>query len=109
MERLAEVESQLEENERELSGAATAYFGLKRERDVARAQALLEADGKNSDARNAQALLQIENTDLYREFVQAEAAYEGLALAQKSLIARATIGQSLLRAQTSYESRGMGA
>ncbi len=86
-------------NQNDLEAAALAYFGLKRERDIARAKALREQSGGSADSRAAAALLAIENTEMYRKFVEAEANYESLKLAQRSLADRASIGQSILRAQ----------
>lgn len=98
MQRLEEIEEQLATNQNSLESAAMDYHSYKREVDVARAKAFLNAEG-SVQAREAQALVAVSHGDLWRNFVSAEAAYESLKLAQRSLSDRASVGQSLLRAQ----------
>lgn len=98
MQRLEEIEAQQATNQNDLESAAMNYYQYKRETDVERAKAFLTAEG-SVQAREAQALVAVSNSDLWRNFVSAEAAYESLKLAQRSLSDRGSIGQSLLRAQ----------
>lgn len=103
MERLEEIEEQLAENQNALEDAASAYFAAKRWRDVKRATILLSKAGGTIAEREAETLVQLANSEetkeLYAGFVAAESSYESLKLAQRSLEARASIGQSILRAQ----------
>lgn len=99
MERLAEIEALMATNQNELEKAAMTYFSCKREVDVEQAKAINRQEGGTVDSRKAQALIELSAGDLWQRFVPAEAAYETLKLAQKSLADRASIGQSILRAQ----------
>lgn len=97
MTRLSEIESQMAENQNALEAAAFDYFGLKRERDLARAKSLLRQDGGTVAEREARATVEVSSGDIWNRFVAAEASYESLKAAQKSLADRASIGQTLLR------------
>lgn len=99
MERLAEIEALMATNQNELEPAATNYYTYKREVDVLRAKTLLTLEGGTVDSRHARVTEIIASSDLWEAFVSAEAAYESLKLAQRSLADRASIGQSILRAQ----------
>lgn len=98
--RLTDIEDHLATNQNALESAAFSYFSLKRERDIARAKALLAQQGGTVAEREAKALIEVASGDIWEQFVSAEAAYEGLRLAQKSLSDRAMIGMSILRSQS---------
>lgn len=98
MARLEEVEEQMATNQNALETAAMDYSAYKREVDVAKAKTFQTAEG-SVQSREAQALIAVSASDLWQVFVSAEAAYESLKLAQRSLSDRGSIGQSLLRAQ----------
>lgn len=104
MARLAEIEEQLAENQNGLEGAAHDYFSLKRWRDLKRAKILLSKSGGTIAEREAETLVQLSESeatkDDYARFIVAEAMFESMKLAHKSLDARASIGQSILKAQT---------
>ena len=99
MQRLDEIEAQMATNQNALEAAAMTFYSCKREVDVERAKATLRQKGGTVAEREAQALLEVSSGDLWQKFVPAEAAYESLKLAQRSLADRASIGQSILRAQ----------
>lgn len=98
MARLSTIEEQMATNQNALERAAMDYFSYKREIDVERSKALLTVEGTVAE-REAKATQIVAASDLWQAFVRAEAAYESLRAAQRSLADRASIGQSILRAQ----------
>jgi 7,8-dihydro-6-hydroxymethylpterin-pyrophosphokinase len=93
MERLEEIEQDLGLKQNEYERAASEWFGIRRDKEKAWATAYLGADDGAVTDRKASAILASE--DVGRE---EEARYVALKAAIDVLMARATIGQSLLRA-----------
>jgi hypothetical protein len=91
--RLEEIEGDLASRQQELEDAALAWFRVKRDQEKQRAEAFITADGNSTERRMA--------ADKATTLVgkEEEAKYEALRSVVKVLEARATIGQSLLRAQ----------
>ena len=93
MDRLAAIESDLAERQNELERAALGWYRTKRDKERARAEAFLLATGtvaeRNAVADRETAMLGVED----------EARYEAHKAVVRVLDTRATIGQSLLRAQ----------
>ncbi len=99
MDRLEEIENQMALNQNDLEHAAMDYFTYKREVDVLRAKTLRTIESGTVAEREARVTEIVAASDLWGTFVKAEAAYESLRLAQRSLGDRASIGQSILRTQ----------
>jgi len=93
MVRLEAIELDLANRQNVLESAARQWFVAKRDREHKRAVEFLRADGSVAE-RNA-----IADRSTAREGVQQEAEYEALRAVVRTLEARASIGQSLLRAQ----------
>lgn len=93
MGRLLAIENDLEVRQGAFESAARAWFIAKRDKEKARAIAFLSADGTVAE-RNA-----IADRDTALDGKQAEAEYEALKAVMRTLEARASIGQSILRSQ----------
>ena len=93
MARLAEIENDLASRQNALESAAMSWFRAKRDRERLRAIAFLDAEGSVAE-RSARA-----DKLTAREGVEAEAEWEALRAVVRTLETRASIGQSLLRAQ----------
>lgn len=93
MARLAEIEDDLASRQNALERAGMAWFKAKRDREHARAVAFLQADGTVAE-RTA---LAESRTALDGKTEEAE--WEALKAVVRVLEARASIGQSLLKAQ----------
>lgn len=93
MQRLAEIENDLAMRQNNLEDAARKHYIAKRDKEKARAIAFLSATGtvaeRQAIADRATAL----------DGKEAEAEWEALKAVVRTLEARASIGQSLLRAQ----------
>lgn len=91
--RLNEIETDLADRQNEYEHAALEYFGAKRLKEKARAEAFLKAEGtvaeRSAKADRETALMGMED----------EARYEGLKGVVRVLDTRAAIGMSILRAQ----------
>lgn len=92
--RLEEIEAELATRQGDYEAAALSWFRVKRDREKRRAQAFMEAGGtvaeRSAKAEVATATIGVED----------EARYEALRGVMRTLEARATIGQSILRAQS---------
>jgi hypothetical protein len=93
MHRLAEIENDLAVRQNALESAGMAYFRAKRDRERDRAVAFLAAVGTVAE-RNA-----IADRDTALQARNEEAEWEALKAVVRVLETRASIGQSLLRAQ----------
>lgn len=91
--RLELIEAQMAEKQNAYESAALGWFRKKRDRDHARAVAFLKAEGSVAE-RNAHA--DVEASLIGRE---EEALFEALKASMRSLEGRASVGQSILRAQ----------
>lgn len=102
MGRLAEIESDLAGRQNEYEDVADKLARVKREWDKRMATALVGAKGSSKELREAEALLAIlaAGDDIYERLTDAEARYSALKVVTGSLSERASIGQSILKAQT---------
>lgn len=91
--RLAEIEDGLAVIENEFEAAALDWFCKKRDRDMVFAVAF---DGTEGTVAERQALAKAKAATIG---VDEEARWEALKLTVRSMEARGTIGQSILRAQ----------
>lgn len=107
MDRLWSIEEELGTKQPWYEEAADTLVRVKREWDKRMAQALVVADGSSKDQRESQALLAIvaAEDDLYERLTDAEAKHNALRAVTASLSARASIGQSILRALTNEVNR----
>lgn len=100
MGRLAEIEQDLGNRQNSFEKAADDRARLVRDWDKRLAIHQKTAKGPNSETRKAVALVAaIEQDDLYERLKDAEARYDALKVVTRTLETRATIGQSILRAQ----------
>lgn len=97
--RLESIENDLATRQNDVETAAWVWFKAKREREKARAEAFLKAEGSVAE-RNA--LADFETADIGAD---SEAEFEAKKAVVRVLDTRAAIGMSILRAQT----RGGGA
>lgn len=91
--RLAEIEQELAVRQNSYESAARNWVIAMREQKKARAIVFLNAEGTVAE-RSAQA-----DKETALDGVQAEAEYEAIRAVVRTLESRATIGQSILRAQ----------
>jgi hypothetical protein len=92
MQRLDEIERDLATRQGEYERAALGWYRMKREREKARAEAFIRAEGTVAE-RNA--IADVATATMGQED---EAAYEAHKAVVRVLDTRASIGQSLLRA-----------
>jgi hypothetical protein len=93
IDRLAEIDQDLATRMPVLESAAKNWFKAKRDKEKQHAQAFLSAEGTVAE-RQAHASLVTSVVGM-----EAEAEYEALKAVVRVLEARASIGQSLLRAE----------
>jgi hypothetical protein len=103
MERLEAIDRELAERQNPYEEAASNFYRAKRNWEKVMAKAYVEAQGSNQKERESRAILSEWKEDSYKNFVNAEATYEGHKAAMRTLETRASIGQSLLRAQSRIE------
>jgi hypothetical protein len=96
MERLGEIEADLANRQNRLETAAMEFFTRKRDQERELASAFLAAEGSVEERKHRARLALMEDL----QYAQAQGRYEGLKAAVRVLETRATIGQSLLRAQS---------
>lgn len=100
MDRLEAIERDLARRQNEYEQAAGDRARHVRDWDKRLAIHGRTAKGTSADVRKAVALSNaIEADDLYERLTDAEARFEALRVVMRTLETRATIGQSLLRAQ----------
>jgi hypothetical protein len=100
IQRLEEIDADLANRQNDFETAASAYYHAKRHWEKSMAEAYVNAQGSNQKERESRAILAEWKANSYRQFVLAEAEYEGHKAAIRTLETRASIGQSLLRAQS---------
>lgn len=93
MARLAEIENDLAARQNALEESGLTWYRAKRDREHRRAVAFLSAEGTVAE-RNA-----IADRETAREGAEAEAEWEALRAVVRVLDTRASIGQSILKAQ----------
>lgn len=100
MARLTQIENDLAARQNEYEKAAEDRARLVRDWEKRLAIHGRSAKGSSADVRKAVALgMAIEQDDLYGRLSDAEARFEALKVVVRVLETRATIGQSILRAQ----------
>lgn len=100
LERLAEIEEDMANRQTEYQQAADDRARLTRDWDKRLAIYQRTAKGPNSEVRKAVALgAAIDHDNLYERLTDAEGRFEALRVVMRTLETRATIGQSILRAQ----------
>jgi vacuolar-type H+-ATPase subunit I/STV1 len=96
MARLASIENDLAERQNDYEEAARSHFDVVREQKKAWATALLTADAKSVTEKKAQG----EVAAYYVEGGETEAEYQALKAVVEVLSERASICQSILKAQS---------
>jgi len=102
MERLAEIEADLATRQPDYEQAADDRARFVRDWDRRLNLHMKKAGGSNAEARKANgfvAAIEQDNGELYEQLKDAEARFDALRVVMRTLETRATIGQSLLRAQ----------
>lgn len=98
-----QVQARLTAIEEDLANLDTSkaedFFRAKREYEKAWAEAYIATEGTVDERRN-RTILELYDSAVYTDLVVAEAGYEGMRAKSRVLEARASIGQSLLRAMT---------
>lgn len=98
--RLGEMEVDLADRQNAFEQAAGERARLIRDWEKRLAIARKTAKGNDADARKAAALVAaIEQDDLYERLTDAESRYDALRVVVNVIDKRATIGQSILKAQ----------
>jgi hypothetical protein len=100
--RLADIENDLAQRQNEYERAAEDVARAKRDYDLRLARALVVAEGSNAAVREANALIAVAAADdgIYTRLTDAEARYAALKVVVSTLSERASIGQSILKAQS---------
>jgi len=102
IERLEAIEQDMGDRQNEYETAAEDRARRVRDWDRRLALHMKKASGSNADARKANgfvAAVEQDNGELYEDLKDAEARFDALRVVMRTLETRATIGQSLLRAQ----------
>ena len=94
MARLVELEADLAHRQNAYEAAASAWYRMKRDREHARAVAFIKAEGTVAE-RNA--LADVETSLMGRD---EEALFESMRAVMRTIEARLSVGQSILRAQS---------
>ena len=100
-ERLEQIDTDLADRQFTHEGNCKDYFRAKRDYEAALARAFVESEGKNQEERRARALLKLMPSEAYKALVIAEANYEGTKAVMRTLEARGSVLQSLLRVTAS--------
>lgn len=98
IERLEGIEQDVWHRQLKGEQAAENYHHAKRDYELAFAEAYVSIDGGPMD-KKVRATALLADKECYFKLKENEAAYEGWRAAMRTLELRATIGQSLLKAQ----------
>lgn len=98
VERLESIESDLAARQAKGEDAALNFYRVKRDFELEYALKFMDATGTVTE-RKQKATKALDGTEVYSKLKEYEGAYEGWKAALRTLEARASIGQSLLRAQ----------
>ena len=98
VERLEQIEHDLAERQAKGEQSAEKFYQAKRDFELAYASKYMDATGTASE-RKAKATKALERDPAYLQLMEFEGAYEGWKAAMRTLETRASIGQSLLKAQ----------
>jgi hypothetical protein len=96
--RLESIEDDAQQRQTKGETSAEEFFKVKRDFELAFALKFMDATGTVTE-RKQKALVALEKDPVYNQLKEAEGAYEGWKAAMRALETRASIGQSLLRAQ----------
>lgn len=96
--RLESIEADVEERQEKGETSAESYHRAKRDYELEYAKQFVQAKGTVTERKQA-ALNALEKHPTYFKLLESEGAYEGWRAALRTLELRASIGQSLLRAQ----------
>jgi hypothetical protein len=96
--RLEQIEQDAAARQAKGEQAAERFFRVQRDYELEFAKAFVEASGSPNE-RKQKAHRAMEGSQLYYDLKEAEGAYEGWRACMRTLELRASIGQSLLRAQ----------
>jgi hypothetical protein len=96
--RLEEIERDVSSRQTKGEEAAAEFFKAKRDHELAFALKFMDATGTVTE-RKLKATQALEKDPAYLALLEAEGKYEGWRAIMRALEARASIGQSLLRAQ----------
>lgn len=103
--RLEEIERDLANRQADGETAADDFHERKREHELRWAQTYLETQG-TVEERRQQTILKLYGSQEYKQFIAAQAQYDGWKAVNRVLEARASVAQSLLRAQTRETQQG---
>lgn len=98
IERLESIEADLDARQSKGEAAAENFYRTKRDYELAYAIKFMNATGTVTE-RKLKATREMERDPVYNILKEHEGAYEGWKAATRTLETRASIGQSLLRAQ----------
>lgn len=98
IERLEQIESDLSDRQAKGEESAENFYRAKRDYELAYAKAFVDATGSPTEKKQ-KAFKALERHTAYFALLESEGAYEGWKAATRTLETRASIGQSLLRAQ----------
>lgn len=96
--RLEGIEQDVFDRQEKGEGAAADFFRAKRDHELAFALKFMDATGTVTE-RKQKATKALEKDPAYLALLEAEGAYEGWKAVMRALEQRASIGQSLLKAQ----------
>lgn len=98
LERLESIEADVQERQAVGETSALEFFKAKRDYELAYALKFMDTTGSVTE-RKLKAQAALEKDPAYLKLLQHEGAYEGWKAVMRALEQRASIGQSLLRAQ----------
>lgn len=98
IERLEGIEADAADRQSKGEDRAEEFYRLKRDFEMEFAIKFMDSTGTVTE-RKLKATRAMEGTETYNKLKEAEGAYEGWKAALRTLELRASIGQSLLRAQ----------
>lgn len=105
--RLDQLDSDLADKQDEFERAASSYFGLKRDWELAYARTYAATDKTLSATERKQETVLAINAagDLHERYGTAEGRWEGLRAAVRVIETRVSIGQSLLKSMIGVDGR----
>jgi hypothetical protein len=98
VERLEQIEADLAVRQSKGETAAENFYRAKRDYELAFAIKFMDATGTATE-RKQKAIKAMQDDPAHFDLIEHEGAYEGWKAATRTLETRASIGQSLLRAQ----------
>lgn len=98
VERLESIERDVADRQVKGEESAESFYRAKRDYELEYAKAFIQAKGSPTE-RKQQATEALEKHPTYFALLESEGAYEGWKAVMRALEQRASIGQSLLKAQ----------